>query len=114
MHTLDVLRNGKELTIIVTGPAAAPTVVELATGAGVRLSPATVDTTPWWCTVGDAPNPMQANGWWGELPIGEDVITCRLWIDADGQHHRCTVQCPKLEPVPVPPTPAPRQGRKAA
>ena len=94
-----------------TGPAAPPNVVCLDTGDSVRLSPARIEGVPGvYCGVCVA-DVAHANAWCGDLPVpvGDSA---RLWIEADGQHHRYTASWPPPPPPREQPAPQPKLKRR--
>jgi hypothetical protein len=100
MTTVDVLRSAKgELTVILTGPATAPTVVDQGSGVSVMLEPAVLDSTAMSITVVSALG-RPGNAWFGTLPIAPGATEARLEIDVDGHRRQCVARWPTVEQMP--------------
>jgi hypothetical protein len=86
MSTLDVWRSGNELTVIVSGATAAPTVTNLDSGIITTLRPARVDHfVPGHATAIIDALPSTPHGdWWGEVPIDGTAGQVQLEFLVDG------------------------------
>jgi hypothetical protein len=94
--TLDVFRSHRrdELTVIMTGPATAPIVVDRDTGTSVTLEPMVLDNTGFTMTIASAFG-RPAEAWMGSLPIAPEAAAAHLEILVDGYCQYCIVRWPE-------------------
>jgi hypothetical protein len=96
LTTLDVFRSRRraELTVLMTGPTTAPTVVDQDTGTSITLEPMIIQNTGFTVTIVSAfGRPVDA--WVGSLPIAPDALEVRLEIAMDSHCQRCVVHWPE-------------------
>jgi hypothetical protein len=96
LTTLGVFRSRHrdELTVVMTGPTMAPTVVDRDTGTSVTLEPMVFDHTGFAIMLASAFG-RPAEAWMGTLPIAPEATEARLEILVDGHCQRCTADWPE-------------------
>jgi hypothetical protein len=93
LTTLDVFRSWRrgEITVLVTGPATAPTVVDRDTGTSTTLEPMVLDNTGFTITLASAFG-RPTDAWMGSLPIAPEATAARLEILVGEYCRHCIVR----------------------
>jgi hypothetical protein len=113
MQSLDAFFATEELTIVATGCAHPPVVINQDNGASTVLRPADIKhTVPGHLsTVVNGPPQTTPGGYWGQLAIAPEADEVRLHLVEGSEVNRCTVRR-KVHPAAVQPKPPERERRR--
>jgi hypothetical protein len=113
MQTLDARFGTEELTIITTGCAHPPVVINQDSGASVVLGPARIDhPLPDHCfTVMNGNAQTTPGAFWGALAIAPEADAVRLHLIEGTEVSRCTVRR-KVHPAAVQKQPPEQERRR--